>query len=108
MSVTTIAPEMYVSARRGIACVRTLPTVDITMCGRLVNGPAVFGNPASPWSVREHCMGCATALRGEGRNECERVECDRTPAWVAIPYGMPERLCNFHVYTAPGRIALPA
>lgn len=108
MSTTTLAPEMYVTARRGIACVRLLPTVDVTLCGRIADGPAVFNNPHAPRSVTSHCVECAERVRADGGNVCERVECSRTPSWVAFTYGRPERLCTWHTYAVPGRIALPA
>jgi hypothetical protein len=86
---TTIHPDMYVMARRGYACVRLLPTVDVTVCGRLGDGPAVFDDSTSPRYVRQHCTACTTV-------RCDRVECSRTAEYTASPYGTPERLCRWH------------
>lgn len=62
MQTMTLAQDMYVMARRGYACVRLLPTVDVTLCGRLGDGPAVFDDTTSPRYVRHHCATC-TAIQ---------------------------------------------
>lgn len=61
----TLAPDMFVMARRGIACVRLLPTVDVTMCGRLGDGPAEFRNPRSPRYVTDQCAACDAAYSAQ-------------------------------------------
>jgi hypothetical protein len=112
MSVTRITPgadaltpDHFIRARRGIACIRLLLTVDVTMCGRLGDAPADFSDTTSTRYTPEHCTSCDAAYRAQHgvtpvaravAARCERVECTRTAGYIAAPYGTPERLCRWH------------
>lgn len=61
-NVDVLPRDMYVTARKGIACIRLIPTVDVTMCGRL-GREAEFTDKRSPSYVSQHCTACDAAYR---------------------------------------------
>lgn len=62
-NVDVLPRDMFVTVTKGTACIRFLPSVDVTVCERLGRGQTEFTDKRSPRFADQHCLKCDAAYR---------------------------------------------